>query len=474
MPAGCSSPSPASTSTATTYADGAVAAGAAAVLGARPIGRADRRGRRPGASALGRLARARASTGCPTLTVVALTGSRARPAPRTCSPRCSPSAGADGRDRRHPQQRARRAAHRAARRPPTPGSSSSRWAPAASATSPTSARSPARRSPACSTSAPRTSASSAAARPSRAPRASSSRRLPRRRGRGAQRRRPAGGRDGRTHRRPGSLTFGEPTGRRQRGATSRSTTWAGPSFDARHDGGAAPRVALRQVGEHQVAQRRRGGRGRARGRRAARRGRRTRLGRRGGLLAWRMEVHERADGVRVVNDAYNANPDSMRAALETLAAIGGRRGRRTVAVLGEMRELGEPPRREHRRDRAARRAPRHRRARRGRRGGACRSRRRGRRTSGRTARWSVSAGRDEALAWLRENCRGRRRRAGQGVARRRAWSTSPTAAGSTPPSRGEDRRDESDPARRRPRAALHAARHPRRDPAPVHQGATAS
>ncbi len=53
-----------------------------------------------------------------------------------------------------------------------------------------------------------------------------------------------------------------------------------------------------------------------------------------------MEVTERADGLVVVNDAYNANPDSMRAALEALVAIGGPSGRRTVAVLGEMKELG--------------------------------------------------------------------------------------------------------------------------------------
>jgi UDP-N-acetylmuramoyl-tripeptide--D-alanyl-D-alanine ligase len=61
---------------------------------------------------------------------------------------------------------------------------------------------------------------------------------------------------------------------------------------------------------------------------------------------WRMEVRDRDDGVTVINDAYNANPDSMRAALKTLAAIGGGR-RRTVAVLGEMLELGDSSRDEH-------------------------------------------------------------------------------------------------------------------------------
>lgn len=65
------------------------------------------------------------------------------------------------------------------------------------------------------------------------------------------------------------------------------------------------------------------------------------------LSKWRMELHERADGLVVINDAYNANPDSMRAALETLAQIGRRSGRRTVAVLGEMRELGETGAAEH-------------------------------------------------------------------------------------------------------------------------------
>ena len=62
----------------------------------------------------------------------------------------------------------------------------------------------------------------------------------------------------------------------------------------------------------------------------------------------RMEVRERADGLTVINDAYNANPDSMRAGLKALAAVGRRRpGSRTVAVLGEMRELGATSREEH-------------------------------------------------------------------------------------------------------------------------------
>lgn len=59
----------------------------------------------------------------------------------------------------------------------------------------------------------------------------------------------------------------------------------------------------------------------------------------------RMDVQVSPAGVTVINDAYNANPDSMRAALRSLAAMAGTG--RTFAVLGEMRELGESAMAEH-------------------------------------------------------------------------------------------------------------------------------
>ncbi|WP_344445962.1 UDP-N-acetylmuramoyl-tripeptide--D-alanyl-D-alanine ligase, partial [Kitasatospora nipponensis] len=58
------------------------------------------------------------------------------------------------------------------------------------------------------------------------------------------------------------------------------------------------------------------------------------------LTPGRMEIAERPDGVTVVNDAVDANPDSMRAALSALVAMSADGDRRTVAVLGEMAELG--------------------------------------------------------------------------------------------------------------------------------------
>lgn len=61
---------------------------------------------------------------------------------------------------------------------------------------------------------------------------------------------------------------------------------------------------------------------------------------------WRMQLFNLPNGVSVINDAYNASPDSMKAALQTLAAI-GRGSRRTIAVLGEMAELGSFSREAH-------------------------------------------------------------------------------------------------------------------------------
>ncbi|MFE4687522.1 UDP-N-acetylmuramoyl-tripeptide--D-alanyl-D-alanine ligase [Streptomyces sp. NPDC056721] len=64
------------------------------------------------------------------------------------------------------------------------------------------------------------------------------------------------------------------------------------------------------------------------------------------VTSGRMEVTDRPDGVRIINDAFNANPDSMKAAFNALEAM--RDGRRTIAVLGEMKELGADGSDEHR------------------------------------------------------------------------------------------------------------------------------
>jgi UDP-N-acetylmuramoyl-tripeptide--D-alanyl-D-alanine ligase len=61
---------------------------------------------------------------------------------------------------------------------------------------------------------------------------------------------------------------------------------------------------------------------------------------------WRMEPLGGRDGVSIINDAYNASPDSMSAAIRTLAQIGAERGR-TIAVLGAMSELGDWAGEEH-------------------------------------------------------------------------------------------------------------------------------
>ncbi len=104
-------------------------------------------------------------------------------------------------------------------------------------------------------------------------------------------------------------------------------------------------VALRVVGEHQVAN--------ALSAAAAALAAglapadvATALSAAGPRSRWRMEVSRRSDGVTVVNDAYNANPESMRAAL---AALAGLPAARRIAVLGAMAELGPDADAEHRR-----------------------------------------------------------------------------------------------------------------------------
>jgi UDP-N-acetylmuramoyl-tripeptide--D-alanyl-D-alanine ligase len=59
----------------------------------------------------------------------------------------------------------------------------------------------------------------------------------------------------------------------------------------------------------------------------------------------RFEITERPDGVTVINDAYNANPESMRAGLHAFRALAGER--RTIAVLGAMGQQAETSRARH-------------------------------------------------------------------------------------------------------------------------------
>ncbi|MDP4930831.1 MAG: UDP-N-acetylmuramoyl-tripeptide--D-alanyl-D-alanine ligase [Candidatus Nanopelagicaceae bacterium] len=58
------------------------------------------------------------------------------------------------------------------------------------------------------------------------------------------------------------------------------------------------------------------------------------------LSKWRMELDE-ANGLTLINDSYNANPESMEAALKVLSLLAQERGGRSWAFLGLMHELGE-------------------------------------------------------------------------------------------------------------------------------------
>jgi UDP-N-acetylmuramoyl-tripeptide--D-alanyl-D-alanine ligase len=61
--------------------------------------------------------------------------------------------------------------------------------------------------------------------------------------------------------------------------------------------------------------------------------------------AGRLEIVERPDGITIVNDAYNANPESMRAGLRAVKALAGTR--RTLAVLGAMGQQADASRARH-------------------------------------------------------------------------------------------------------------------------------
>ncbi len=142
------------------------------------------------------------------------------------------------------------------------------------------------------------------------------------------------------------LTFGRGEGSQVRLSDVRVGPDGCPSFSLAYAGREAP-VRLRLLGAHMAAN--------AAAAAAVALGLgldldtvAARLGEVSALSRWRMELHERPDGSAVLNDAYNANPDSMAAALQALVALAQGRGARPVAVLGEMLELGESSEEEHR------------------------------------------------------------------------------------------------------------------------------
>jgi UDP-N-acetylmuramoyl-tripeptide--D-alanyl-D-alanine ligase len=133
------------------------------------------------------------------------------------------------------------------------------------------------------------------------------------------------------------ITFGRSAGAEVRAEQVHCDELGRPGFTLRTPSGSAP-VQLRLHGEHHVAN----------ALAAAALAEQAGMGTgaiAAGLSAavarsrWRMEVTRLPDGVTIVNDAYNANPDAMRAAIAALATMA--RGGRGFAVLGQMTELGE-------------------------------------------------------------------------------------------------------------------------------------
>ena len=194
------------------------------------------------------------------------------------------------------------------------------------------------------------------------------------------------------------LTFGE----------AGDVTWRGvqldavgcPSFELGHAGAWQP-VTLTQLGRHQVAN------ATAAAAMALAAGLdladvAARLSTAEPASRWRMEVRGRRDGLLVVNDAYNANPASMTAAIDALVHLAAFRLGRSVAVLGEMLELGDGAGEAHRD--VGRYAA----------GsgvdllvvvgeGAVPLAEGARKTAGWRGEVVLTAGRDDALTWVREN-----------------------------------------------------------------------
>jgi UDP-N-acetylmuramoyl-tripeptide--D-alanyl-D-alanine ligase len=128
-------------------------------------------------------------------------------------------------------------------------------------------------------------------------------------------------------------------------ATDLQLSIAGTSFDMHWPSGESERITLKILGEHHVMNA------------LAACAVADRLGISHALIKsaleemplaerWRMQLTNREDGISVINDAYNASPDSTKAALQTLAQL-GKSGRRTIAILGEMAELGSFSREQH-------------------------------------------------------------------------------------------------------------------------------
>ena len=142
------------------------------------------------------------------------------------------------------------------------------------------------------------------------------------------------------------LTFGEEPSARVRAADISLDERGRARFTLVADGIEAP-VALCAVGEHQVAN--------ALAAAAVCLGVGMTvpqiadgLGRAKPLSGGRMSVTHRADGVVVIDDAYNANPESVRAGLKALVTLARSRPEgRSWAVLGQMAELGDASDAEH-------------------------------------------------------------------------------------------------------------------------------